>query len=381
MATLEITKETFVAHAHPDRVKALAAANNESWIAKVCNMGASEGIEMFFANSPFWTGFDPVNKVLQRYVDRPLLLDGRKWHWRTWVLCTSWSPTRCWSTRDLGFAHRGVKQFELQHGDVENTRRVVKLPAEQPQTFDTDIHMTFPTDDQLSYNETLDRIEQQWGRDARERMIRSLYRKYGVMLANWPAYVQAELANAAWAIHYKPMPCNCFDLFGMDIMIEIDDNDADPLNPIVLEVNVGPDLTFQHTKTETCMQVIYDAKMPLLRTLFDMIHNKVTSAAATEATSPQFEHLWQRFVHTQQCDDSTDCGDIDNGATGSLCRFLHTAEARTLLWQVENEHAILSPHFDLVYPFYDAADDHLVLQEPTVQTLAQQRWLRWRNRG
>jgi len=69
------------------------AANNESWIAKVCNAGVSDGIEIFFPDSPHWVDWDMSNKVMQRYITEPMLLGGRKWHWRVYVLCT-WNPTR-----------------------------------------------------------------------------------------------------------------------------------------------------------------------------------------------------------------------------------------------------------------------------------------------
>ncbi len=88
------TPETY---ALPAERAALLAAAPGVWIAKTRGMSGGEGIHLTDAPAridPAWEG------VVQRYLARPFLADGRKSHLRLYLLITSVAPLRAWLWRD-----------------------------------------------------------------------------------------------------------------------------------------------------------------------------------------------------------------------------------------------------------------------------------------
>lgn len=91
--------ETYVLPEDRERLMrdALDGSSGPVWIAKAGDLFGGQGIWLtddVAAIPPEFSG------VVQQYIDRPFLLDGKKGHLRTYVLITSVDPLRAWFWRD-----------------------------------------------------------------------------------------------------------------------------------------------------------------------------------------------------------------------------------------------------------------------------------------
>jgi hypothetical protein len=268
-----------------------------------------------------------------------------------------------------------LKKFTLEQNNSHNVRnnRTDKEQQQQQSSFDVDIHMAFPSDGQLSYNETLDWIERLKGVKAREELITDLYRKYAVLFGNWVSYAkrtpmsEGDIEVPYWRRNYRPL-YRCFDLFGIDVMVEqLDDGQ---LNPVLLEVNLGPDMAYEHPKTNTCMKVIHDAKTAVLHSLMSMLRSKLTAAIEP---SHQFNNSFERFVQWRS--SSSPATVIVEEIPFESYRFgLSSLHARTLLWEFEIELRALGEQFELVAPSLDRRDSIGNSYDEELQ----REWMEWR---
>ncbi|GMG81668.1 hypothetical protein LNKW23_08810 [Paralimibaculum aggregatum] len=93
------TPESYVLPAERERLMGDAAAGRSGpvWIVKSGDLFGGQGISLTDDPASIPADFDGV---VQQYVDRPHLFEGRKGHLRTYVLITSASPLRAWFWRD-----------------------------------------------------------------------------------------------------------------------------------------------------------------------------------------------------------------------------------------------------------------------------------------
>lgn len=269
----------------------------------------------------------------------------------------------------MGFAHRAKKPFEVKAGEPDQEHKVVKF---EKQIFDSDIHLTFPTDDQLGFTESIDIIRQIKGKEATDKMIEDLYRKYTALFSNWNAYSHSPKwpKFGSWYVPLK----NCYDLFGVDVMIE-ENPITGEIEPIILEANQAPDLTFQHPKTTTCMKVIYEAKMPLVKNIVEMIIDKVTIGTQPASSNSSFMQTFDKFWN---CYCPSECESNPKGFP-NFCVTSGEA-ALELIWQFEVERDALSDHFDAVVPpIYDSHRQFIL--EKGWKIDIQHQWSQWQLNG
>jgi hypothetical protein len=227
-----------------DQARLLRAFNDPSrpmFVQKACTMSRGRGID--FVRRPAERGFvaldDPIfpvangSFVFQRNIDRPMLLDGHKFHVRVYLLVTSYHPVRI-SLFDEGLVFKAFKRVtgaKASDRDAMLSNRAVS--GSQSDNF-------------LSWFWT------QVGAERSARM-RTRIRRALVQLVALYVPISAPLQQVGTLDIYPPdwrvtadidahvanstaNKLGCFDLFGVDIMFDEDDN------PAILEINAGPSM-------------------------------------------------------------------------------------------------------------------------------------------
>ena len=184
----------------------------------------------------------------QQYIRNPLLIDGRKFGLRVWVVIVSNEPS-CFSF----YLHRnGLVLFSNEkYEDLEDgyaSSDVGQVPS---------FAVT---------NYAMNRDGQVWAMSQLETHLDS--ERFGQMekqmrkiLGLAFAASRTHLGAAARKYGHK---CSCFELFGVDILID------SSLKPWILEINSTPSLEVSHKDPDT-ERMIYEQKNGMMEDLFRLI--------------------------------------------------------------------------------------------------------------
>lgn len=197
--------------------------------------------------------------VVQRYVDNPHLVGGKKYDLRLYALVTSYSPLTVWLCRS-GFARFSHHRFSMNLKEVDNNY----------------IHLTNCAIQKTSSKYTTSGCK--WGLRSLRLFLISTYgeaetnRCFGdiqqVILRTLQS-VQKIMINDK----------HCFELYGFDILLD------DRLKPWLLEVNASPSLT-----AETPAD--YHLKFNILEDVFNILDLE-RKLAGTEERVGGFDLIWK----------------------------------------------------------------------------------------
>ena len=174
---------------------------------------------------------EPDAKVLvQEYIDRPLLLQERKFDLRIYVLVTSFEPLRAY-TFEQGLARFATQPYAVPTGD--DADRCAHLTNYSINKHDEDYQANCDAND--------DSTGHKWSLAAAYRAIAELghdvaaiRRRIDALLAKTLIAAQAHVASKYNSFFRRRNAC--FELFGFDVMLDRD------VRPWLIEVNVSPDL-------------------------------------------------------------------------------------------------------------------------------------------
>ena len=101
------------------------------WIAKPSGKSRGRGIALFRSAATvmeYVRGSQEHGWVVQKYIERPLLVHGHKFDIRQWVLVTSWAPLQAWFYDDcyLRFAAARYSTADLSIGPHLSNNSVTK---------------------------------------------------------------------------------------------------------------------------------------------------------------------------------------------------------------------------------------------------------------
>lgn len=225
---------------------------NTTWIAKPSHRSQGQGIFLVTKLSQL-KRFEkeyaqPLNLkdqgfkesyVISKYLENPLLIGGKKFDLRIYVLVTNYRPLRVYMY-ELGFCRFCVEKY---NNDFENKDNMfIHLTnvaiAKQSSNYN-DKHGGKWTLKNFSFY-----LEQTWGKAANEKLWEDI---------NSIVYVSLK-ATQAVVINDK----HCFEMYGFDVLID------DTLKPWLIEVNASASLT---TTTEIDRQI----KMNLINDTFRIV--------------------------------------------------------------------------------------------------------------
>lgn len=201
-----------------------------TWIMKPVGRAQGKGIFLFNRLSQVsdwkkdykWKSDAPQadTYVAQRYIESPLLVGGRKFDMRLYVLVTSYSPLKAWVHRG-GFCRFSAAQYDSVSGNNDLDNLYVHLTNNAIQkTADT-------------YNKACDL---KWPMRQLKIFLMSKFGKKKVEECFFEiqmVMIRALLAVQKTMIQDK----HCFELYGYDIILDSE------LNSWLLEVNASPSLS------------------------------------------------------------------------------------------------------------------------------------------
>lgn len=231
-------------------VEEFKRSSNTTWIMKPNSKSQGKGIFLVNKISQLkkWSGsskqpFQSLalkeNYIISRYIDNPLLIGGKKFDMRIYILVTSYRPLKAFMFR-LNFCRFCNEKYSSDMAEIDNMFvHLTNVAIQKHSSVYNDKHGgKWGTKSLLFY------LESTRGRAAADKCqeeMRSL-------IINSLKSVQSVMINDR----------HCFECYGYDILL--DDN----LKPWLLEVNASPSLT---TSTEKDRVL----KSQLLRDIFQIV--------------------------------------------------------------------------------------------------------------
>ena len=232
-------------------VEEFKRAPGQAWIMKPTGRAQGRGIFLFtkLKDIAKWKSehrWKPENNevetyVVQRYINRPYLVGGKKFDLRLYALVTSFSQLTCYLYR-RGFCRFSSTRYtnSTSSGDMSNLYMHLTNVAIQKQGDE--------------YNAS---TGGKW--DLRKLKLYMMSRHGAAAVDKLFYDIQSIILHSLFAV--QPVIMNdkhCFELYGYDIMIDED------LRPWLIEVNASPSLS-ANTKED------YKLKFDMLNDMFDII--------------------------------------------------------------------------------------------------------------
>lgn len=240
------------------------------WIVKPVGLSRGRGIEVISDLSEL-SYSDPV--VVQRYIERPLLLNGYKFDLRLYVCVTSFSPLEAFIYTQ-GFARFSTSPYSLNSKD-----RMVHLTNSSVQSKSHD-QVTFTSSDAEQGGTKL-ALSYLWQLLARQRPDFDAG-------ATWQSIVQVVVKSLFCGEHDITQHPNAFELYGFDVLIDED------LRPWLIEVNSSPSLAISNELDRAVKSELIKDTIRLVdplpcdyRALKSILARRMSSRGASSNHSPQ----------------------------------------------------------------------------------------------
>ena len=204
------------------------------WIIKPSNLSRGRGISVSNKLSTILDSHDDSNQIIvQKYIENPLIILGRKFDIRQWVLVTNLNPLTIWIWEEP-YLRFGAEDYNIN--DMSNLFS----------------HLTNNSIAKHSEHFKETKIEgNMW---EVHQFSEFLVKAYGS--DRWPEIHQkiknAIICSFEAARHEMKQRPNSFELFGYDVMI--DEN----LNVYLIEVNLSPALDYSTKITEKLVKLMLE---------------------------------------------------------------------------------------------------------------------------
>ncbi|OYU69648.1 MAG: hypothetical protein CFE28_06325 [Alphaproteobacteria bacterium PA2] len=242
--------ETFILPGERKALEARAAAGTDGalFIVKPNNGSGGQGISV---TADLASAANRTDTVVQRYVDRPYLIDGRKGHLRIYVLITSADPLRAYIYRDgiVRFAPEPYDPRPERLGDISMHVTNTALHASHP---DLKISQDPDRDDEgmiWSLAGFFRRMDQDGGDS------QAVFREISDLACGFLKILRQDGFFQRWS---DAGPRRAFPpkVFGMDVLVDEDGH------PWLLEIQASPAVTGA--------PLVNRVNAGLIRTIFDM---------------------------------------------------------------------------------------------------------------
>lgn len=284
-----------------DRAAFLATAACEPeavWIQKPKAGARGEGVSLL---SDALTAEPGANWLVQRYIDRPHLLDGFKYTLRCYVLISSLEPLAAYVFRD-GF----VKLTSHPFLGARRDDRLARLTNPDVQAANPELAVSARNLTHAAYAARL----RSDGVDAN-----LVFSQVYDLLRFAVAAARESLLKAAWSLTSSPE--TGFELLGCDVALD------ETLRPWLLEANMSPSLKVEATDSRATAEEA-EVKARLLDAVLDLVDgNPVQSsvAAAPSGFAPLFPAFDYSLMTLRRPTERPDRPALRVGLLGSFHRW------------------------------------------------------------
>ena len=242
------------------------------WIVKPSGLSRGRGISCIDQLNDILSNIKSHNQtVIQKYIENPMVIKGRKFDMRQWVLVTNFNPLTAYLF-DTPYIRFGAEDFHLD--DFKNifsqlTGNSIAKHSEKFENSEIEGDMW----EIAQFREYLQKRE---GKDV------------------WPEIQQKIKKIVIYALHcakHKIMKRkNAFEILGFDIMID------DLLNVYLIEINLSPDWTYSTKVTEKLIKI---ASEDIIKLVIDKDENNNSfKLIYNSAKIPKFD---PPYVNNQNC--------------------------------------------------------------------------------
>lgn len=217
----------FVKTFHEIEGNRINSASHNIWIMKPIGLSRGRGISMVTdANSLTYS----QASVLQRYVDRPLCLDGYKFDLRLYILVTSFCPLEAFIYKE-GFARLSTHKYSTDSKDIHDkfvhlTNSSIQKQNNEGPSKDNPL-LVGPPSDAGGSKISLHGNHGLWSR------LKAAGMDVDEIWKNVCTLIVKSLVAVDDKIEFQP---SCFEVYGYDVLI--DEN----LRPWLIEVNASPSM-------------------------------------------------------------------------------------------------------------------------------------------
>uniref|UniRef100_A0A8C2JNV1 Tubulin--tyrosine ligase-like protein 5 n=1 Tax=Cyprinus carpio TaxID=7962 RepID=A0A8C2JNV1_CYPCA len=222
-----IVPQTFVLPAEYQEFSSSFSKDKGAWIIKP--VASSRGRGIYLVSSPSQIPLEE-NILVSRYISNPLLIDGFKFDVRLYVLVTSYDPLLIYLYEE-GLARFATVKYDHATANIKN--QFMHL---------TNYSVNKKSSDYVSCDDPeVEDYGNKWSMSAMLRYLRQEGKDTTLLMGQIEdlivkALLSAEIHIATACKMFVPHRCNCFELYGFDVLIDSN------LKPWLLEVNLSPSL-------------------------------------------------------------------------------------------------------------------------------------------
>ena len=210
------------------------------WIVKPGGLSRGRGVHCIDQLNDILSNVRPSNQtIIQKYIENPLVINGRKFDIRQWVLVTDLNPLTIWLF-DTPYVRFGAENYNIDDFKNVFSQLTGNSIAKHSEKFNTgEIEGDMWENEQFR-----EFLKNKYGKDCWPE-IQEKIKKIVIL----------SLESAKHKLFHRK---NTFENFGFDIMLD------DKLNVYLIEINASPDWTYSTKVTEKLVKIASDDIMKVV---------------------------------------------------------------------------------------------------------------------
>ena len=210
------------------------------WIVKPGGLSRGRGVHCIDQLNDILSNVKPCNQtIIQKYIENPLVINGRKFDIRQWVLVTDLNPLTIWLF-ETPYVRFGAENYHIDDFKNVFSQLTGNSIAKHSEKFNTgEIEGDMWENEQFK-----EYLKKQYGGDPWIEIQKKIEK-----------VVILSLESAKHKLFNRK---NNFEVFGFDIMLD------DKLNVYLIEINASPDWTYSTKVTEKLVKIASDDIMKVV---------------------------------------------------------------------------------------------------------------------
>ena len=210
------------------------------WIVKPGGLSRGRGVHCIDQLNDILSNVKPCNQtIIQKYIENPLVINGRKFDIRQWVLVTDLNPLTIWLF-ETPYVRFGAENYHIDDFKNVFSQLTGNSIAKHSEKFNTgEIEGDMWENEQFR-----EYLKKQYGGDPWLEIQKKIEK-----------VVILSLESAKHKLFNRK---NNFEVFGFDIMLD------DKLNVYLIEINASPDWTYSTKVTEKLVKIASDDIMKVV---------------------------------------------------------------------------------------------------------------------